>query len=83
MADVSDPQVVYDLKRTLDANGIYHWPEVEAFATAFFDPKAPASRLSYHCQPAQDRFKKRYEVTVEQQQTWKGSPLPSGAAGRR
>lgn len=71
LADVSDPQVVYDLKRMLDANGIYHWPEVEAFATAFFDPKAPASRLSYHCQPAQDRFKKRYEVTVEQQQTWK------------
>lgn len=71
LADVSDPQVVYDLKRTLDAGGIYHWPEVEAFATAFFDPKAPASRLSYHCQPAQDRFKKRYEVTVEQQYTWK------------
>lgn len=71
LADVSDPQVVYDLKRTLDAGGIYHWPEVEAFATAFFDPKAPASRLSYHCQPAQDRFKKRYEVTVEQQHTWK------------
>jgi type I restriction enzyme R subunit len=71
LADVSDPQVVYDLKRTLDANGIYHWPEVEEFATAFFDPKAPASRLSYHCQPAQDRFKKRYEVTVEQQHTWK------------
>ncbi|MAP35380.1 MAG: restriction endonuclease subunit R [Halomonas sp.] len=71
LADVSDPQVVYDLKRTLDAGGIYHWPEVEAFATAFFDPKAPASRLSYHCQPAQVRFKKRYEVTVEQQHTWK------------
>lgn len=73
LADVSDPQVVYDLKRTLDAGGIYHWPEVEAFATAFFDPKAPASRLSYHCQPAQDRFKKRYEVTVEQQHTWKAA----------
>jgi type I restriction enzyme R subunit len=71
LSDVSDPQVVYDLKRTLDAGGIYHWPEVEAFATAFFDPKAPASRLSYYCQPAQERFKKRYEVTVEQQQTWK------------
>ncbi|MDR5899985.1 DEAD/DEAH box helicase family protein [Halomonas vilamensis] len=71
LADVSDPQVVYDLKRTLDASGIYHWPEVEAFATAFFDPKAPASRLTYYCQPAQERFKKRYEAILEQQDTWK------------
>ncbi|XKF14940.1 DEAD/DEAH box helicase family protein [Halomonas sp. BLK-85] len=71
LADVSDPQVVFDLKRNLDASGIYHWSEVEAFATAFFDPKAPASRLSYHCQPAQERFKKRYEVIVEQQKIWK------------
>ncbi|MGS2743919.1 type I restriction endonuclease subunit R [Halomonas sp. LS-001] len=71
LSDVSDPQVVYDLKRTLDASGIYHWPEVEAFATAFFDPKAPSSRLNYHCQPAQERFKKRYEVILEQQSTWK------------
>ncbi|MYL22623.1 type I restriction endonuclease subunit R [Halomonas alkaliantarctica] len=71
LSDVSDPQVVYDIKRTLDASGIYHWPEVEAFATAFFDPKAPASRLSYHCQPAQERFKKRYEAILEQQDIWK------------
>ncbi|MDR5873440.1 type I restriction endonuclease subunit R [Vreelandella gomseomensis] len=71
LADVSDPQVVYDIKRTLDASGIYHWPEVEAFATAFFDPKAPSSRLSYHCKPAQERFKKRYEVILEQQEIWK------------
>lgn len=71
LSDVSDPQVVYDIKRTLDASGIYHWPEVESFATAFFDPKAPASRLSYHCQPAQERFKKRYEAILEQQDTWK------------
>src|SRR5699024_4626725 len=51
-------------------SGIYHWPEVEAFARAFFDPKAPASSLSYYCQPAQERFKKRYELTLEQLQTW-------------
>ncbi|NRB57479.1 MAG: type I restriction endonuclease subunit R [Salinicola sp.] len=71
LADVSDPNVVYDLQRTLDASGIYHWPEVEAFAKAFFDPKAPASSLSYHCRPAQDRFKQRYQLAMEQLQVWK------------
>ncbi|WLI74502.1 type I restriction endonuclease subunit R [Halomonas alkalicola] len=71
LADVSDPNVVYDLQRSLDASGIYHWPEVEGFAHAFFDPKAPASSLSYHCRPAQDRFKQRYRLTLEQLQTWK------------
>ncbi|WP_355660382.1 type I restriction endonuclease subunit R [Halomonas salifodinae] len=71
LADVSDPNVVYDLQRSLDAGGIYHWPEVEAFAKAFFDPKAPASSLSYHCRPAQDRFKQRYQLALEQLQVWK------------
>ena len=71
LADVSDPNVVYDLQRGLDASGIYHWPEVEAFAMAFFNPKAPASSLSYHCRPAQDRFKQRYLAILEQLQVWK------------
>uniref|UniRef100_UPI002621738D type I restriction endonuclease subunit R n=1 Tax=uncultured Halomonas sp. TaxID=173971 RepID=UPI002621738D len=71
LADVSDPQVVYDLQRTLDASGIYQWPEVAAFAKAFFDPKAPASSLSYYCRPAQDRFKHKYQALLEQLQIWK------------
>jgi|AntDeeMinimDraft_4_1070355.scaffolds.fasta_scaffold00875_3 type I restriction enzyme R subunit len=70
LADVSDPQVVYDLKDTLDESGIYHWLEVEMFATAFFDAKAPASRLSYHCQPAQERFKTRYGAILDQLNAW-------------
>ncbi|PSB68565.1 restriction endonuclease subunit R [filamentous cyanobacterium CCP1] len=60
LADVSDPQIIYDLQTTLDAEGIYHWQEVEAFALAFFDPKAANAQLTYHCQPAVDRFKLRY-----------------------
>jgi type I restriction enzyme, R subunit len=62
LADVSDPQIIYDLQATLDAEGIYHWSEVEAFALAFFNPKAAHSKLSYHCQPAVDRFKQRYKL---------------------
>ncbi len=52
LTDVTDPQLIYDLQKKLDAEGIYHWEEVTAFALAFFDPKAAASKLSYHCSPA-------------------------------
>jgi len=81
LADVSDPNVVYDLQRTLDSSGIYHWPEVEGFAKAFFDPKAPAASLSYYCRPAQDRFKQRYQMALEQLQVWKEARRIAGQNG--
>lgn len=62
LSDVSDPQIVYDLQNALDSEQIYHWDEVTSFAQAFFDPKAQASRLSYFCKPARDRFNKRYKL---------------------
>ncbi len=65
LTDVTDPQIIYDLQKKLDAEGIYHWQEVEAFAMAFFDPKAAASKLSYYCQPAKERFAKRYTFSQE------------------
>jgi len=68
LTDVTDPQIIYDLQKKLDAEGIYHWQEVEAFAMAFFDPKAAASKLSYYCTPAKERFAKRYALSVESRQ---------------
>lgn len=68
LTDVTDPQIIYDLQKKLDAEGIYHWQEVEAFALAFFDPKAAASKLSYYCTPAKERFAKRYAFSVESHQ---------------
>lgn len=68
LSDVTDPQIIYDLQKRLDAEGVYHWQEVEAFALAFFDPKAAASKLSYCCQPAKERFAKRYAFSVESRQ---------------
>lgn len=68
LTDVTDPQIIYDLQKKLDAQGIYHWQEVEAFALAFFDPKAAASKLSYYCTPAKERFAKRYAFSVESRQ---------------
>lgn len=68
LTDVTDPQLIYDLQKTLDAEGIYHWKEVTAFALAFFDPKAAASKLSYYCAPAKERFAKRYRLAQETRQ---------------
>lgn len=68
LTDVTDPQIIYDLQKKLDAEGIYHWEEVESFALAFFDPKAAASKLSYYCQPAKERFAKRYKLAQESRQ---------------
>ncbi len=62
LTDVTDPQLIYDLQKKLDAEGIYHWAEVAAFALAFFDPKAPASKLSHHCAPAKERFARRHKL---------------------
>lgn len=68
LTDVSDPQIIYDLQKNLDAEGIYYWTEVEAFALAFFDPKAAASKLSYYSKPAKERFAKRYAFSLESRQ---------------
>src|SRR5699024_10617350 len=70
LADVSDPNVIYDLQASLNAAGIYHWEEVENFARAFFDTKASASQLGFYCQPARERFKKRYQAVIEQIRSW-------------
>ncbi|MBC3377199.1 type I restriction endonuclease subunit R [Pseudomonas sp. SWRI92] len=68
LSDITDPQIIYDLQKKLDAEGIYYWQEVEAFAMAFFDPKAAASKLSYYCAPAKERFAKRYAMSLESRQ---------------
>ena len=62
LADVSDPQQIYDLQNQLDKEGIYHWAEVTAFAMAFFDRKASASQLKFHIQFAVNRFAQRYKI---------------------
>ena len=84
LADVSDQQLIYDLQDTLDAEGIYHWEEVEAFAIAFYDPKVANAQLAYHCQPAVDRFRARYkqaEAARQQAQEQKrGATLHSNDA---
>lgn len=65
LTDVSDPQIVFELQKTLDEEHIYYREEVESFAAAFFDPKAAASKLGYYCLPAKERFAKRYAFAAD------------------
>ena len=83
LADVSDANVVYDLQQSLDAEGIYHWDEVEAFARAFFDPNGAASKLSYYCKPAQDRFACRYQEILADIRTLEAKKREAEHAGDR
>lgn len=62
---VTDPHILFDIMSKLDEEHIYQWTEVKAFATAFFDPKANATKLGYYCKPAKERFMSRYNHAVE------------------
>jgi type I restriction enzyme R subunit len=58
----SDPQQLEELKHGLDAEQVYFWSEVEAFARVFYKPVLRQSAqdhagMQLHLQPAVDRFK--------------------------
>ena len=83
LEDVSDTQIVYDIQKALDQEGIYHGEEVTGFATAFFDPKAPASKLSFYCQPAVGRFSVRYKAALEDIRVWGQAEATAQKSGER
>ena len=65
LADVSDPNLIYDLQDKLHDERIFTRQEVEAFAGAFFDPKQTQDKLNYLVRPAVDRFRDRYRTALE------------------
>jgi type I restriction enzyme R subunit len=65
LAGVSDPNLIYDLFGKLGAEKIYLWHEVEAFASAFFDPKQSQDAIARHCKPALERWRQRYRLAVD------------------
>jgi type I restriction enzyme, R subunit len=81
LEDVSDANVVYDLQRSLDDTRIYLWEEVEGFAKAFFNPKAPPAALSHYAQYARERFRARYKAMLEQQRVWKAEKARAAKEG--
>ena len=65
LEDVADPNRIYDIQEKLQAERIFTWQEVEAFAGAFFDPKQTQDKLNYHVRPAVDRYKARYASALQ------------------
>ncbi|SLJ83768.1 type I restriction endonuclease subunit R [Psychrobacter sp. DAB_AL43B] len=68
LADVSDPDQVYDLYEKLRASGIFLWNEVEQFVEAFYSKNKSNVAISNICKPAVERWQKRYKLAREQAQ---------------
>ncbi|PMM44577.1 type I restriction endonuclease subunit R [Vibrio breoganii] len=65
LADVTDPNMVFDLYEKLRTSGIFLWSEVEQFCEAFFTKNKSNAAISNICHPAKERWQKRYTSAVE------------------
>jgi type I restriction enzyme R subunit len=62
LSEEADPQQLYTLSRDLDAAGILHAPQIDAFAAVFYKPReqqnpADHARMNQILDPAVERFK--------------------------
>lgn len=60
LADVTDPDKVFELFNKLKSSGIFLWLEVEQFASAFFSKHKSNAVLANICKPAIERWQQRY-----------------------
>ena len=65
LADVSDPDLIFDLFDKLRNMGIFTWTEVEQFCEAFFVKSKSNAAISNICKPAVERWQKRYKSAVD------------------
>lgn len=65
LADVSDPDLIFDLQDKLKAAGIFQWQEVEQFCDAFFVKSKSNAAIANICKPAVERWQKRYKSAIE------------------
>jgi type I restriction enzyme R subunit len=65
LADVSDPDLIFDLFEKLNAAGIYKSSEVEQFCAAFFVKNKSNAAIANICKPAVERWTKRYKLAVD------------------
>ncbi|GAA6152848.1 type I restriction endonuclease subunit R [Pseudoteredinibacter isoporae] len=61
LADVSDPDLIFDLFDKLRAAGIFLWQEVEQFCDAFFVKSKSNAAIANICKPAVERWNIRYK----------------------
>jgi len=64
LADVSDPDLIFDLSEKLRAAGIFTWGEVEQFCGAYFIKSKSNAAIANICKPAVERWQQRYKSAV-------------------
>ncbi|MEH6629605.1 MAG: DEAD/DEAH box helicase family protein [Halopseudomonas aestusnigri] len=65
LADVSDPDLIFDLEQKLRATGIFLWSEVEQFCDAFLQKGMSNAAIANICKPAVERWQHRYRSTMD------------------
>lgn len=65
LVDVTDPNLVFDLRMKLDATGFYDEFEVNRVVAVELDPKARQSDLAAALEPVASRLLVRYRVATE------------------
>ena len=65
LADVSDPDLIFDLFDKLRGADIFRWHEVEQFCEAFLQKSKSSAAIGNICKPAVEGWKLRYKSAVE------------------
>jgi type I restriction enzyme R subunit len=65
LADVSNPDLIFDLFDKLRAANIFTWQEVEQFCEAFFVKSKSNAAIANICKPAVERWQKRYQSAID------------------
>ena len=65
LADVSNPDLVFDLFEKLKVAKIFQWHEVEQFVEAFFTKSKSSAAISNIYKPAVERWTSRYKSALE------------------
>jgi type I restriction enzyme R subunit len=64
LADVSNPDIVYDLAEKLKSARIFLMTEVEKFVEAFYSKNKSNAALANICKPAMQRWQQRYTQAI-------------------
>ena len=65
LADVSDPNLIFDLFDKLRAAEIFRWHEVRQFCEAFLQKSKSNAAITNICKPAVERWKLRYKSAID------------------
>lgn len=65
LEDVTDPNLIYNLRAKLDASGYYDEPEVERVAAVELNPKSTQGDLVRALEPVADRLLRRFKAAQE------------------